>query len=258
MGRILGIVAVLVVVAVAVPVLYVDSLARSALEDGATATFGVPTEVGSVSLGLFSGRVGVGGFRVANPEGYEAERFLAIERGRFSVGLGTFLEDTVVVPEFVLEDVSLSLEKRPGGSNYQAILANMQKGAPPPDPGAAPGKTFVIRDLRILDVEARLRLEGPGGVVGKSLDVEIPEIRLRDVGSESDGGVVASQVWATVLTAVLQAVVREGASRVGRTAGEALEEAAGGAVEGAGELGGKAGDAVRKGLGGLLGGEEEE
>jgi len=254
MGRILGIVALLVVVAVAVPIWYVDSLAKPALEDGATETFGVPTEVGSVSLGL-----------------------------------GTFMEDTVEVPGFVLADAFLSLEKTPGGSNYQAIRAHMQKGGPPPDPDAEPGKTFVIRDLRIRNVDAKLRLAGPGGAAGRSLDLQIPESRLRDVGSQTEGGGVASQVGATVMTAVLQAVVRGGGgvagfltgdlrpqvgrvgevplqvvgevsriAGVGRTAGETPEEATGGALEGAGELGEQAGDALRKGIGGLLGGEKQK
>jgi hypothetical protein len=295
-GRILVVVLVVVAVLAAIPILYLDRLAHRALERGASDTFGQRTEVGSVSLGLLSGRVGVGDFRVRNPEGWQEKHFLAIEDGRFSVGLPTFLEETVIVPEFVLRDVSLALERSVSGkSNYGEILRHMQSG-PPPDPAAEPGKKFVIRDLRIENVEAKLRLEGAGGVVQKALDVTIPEIRLRDVGSESEGGVVAAQVWRTVATAVMEAVAREsgglagfltadlrnqlarvttmpfqvvgevtrltgeGVEEVGRGVGRVIDEATGGVLKGAGDAVGETGEAagkVLKGLGGVLGGGEK-
>jgi len=285
-SKILAIVACVLAVAIAVPLLYVDSLAKGALEQGASETFGTKTTLGSFKLGLLSGRVGVRNLRVRNPEGWEEKDFFAIGKGRFSVGLRTFLEDEVVAPELVLEDVALSLERTATGSNYDQILSHMKQGPPPP-PDAEP-KRFVIRDVRILDVHAKLRFAGPGGL-GKALDVQIPEIHLRNVGSESQGGVVASQVWSTVLRAVLSAVVREGggvagfitgdlggrlgsvggvpveilgevtrsgeggAATLGERAGQALGEAVGGSEE----LGKAAGDAVKKGLGGLLGRDQD-
>lgn len=285
MSRGLAIVAGIVVLLVAVPLLYVDSLAKGALEEGATETFGTKTTLGSVSLGLFSGKVGLGDLRVRNPEDWEAKYFFTIDDGRFGVGLMDFLEEEVEVPQLVLEDVYLSLERGAGGSNYGTILGHMAKGPPPPPDQEA--KRFVIRDLRILDVQADLRFDGPGPA-DKSLEVMIPEIRLRNVGSDTEGGMLVSQLWSTVMRAVLKAVVRQGGGaagfitrdlagvlgRVGDVpiqvvgevtrqgaelatgAGEKLGEAAGGALGDAGELGKSAGEAVKKGLGGLLGQED--
>jgi len=282
-SRGLVIVAAVLALVIAVPLFYLDSLAKSALESGATDTFGTKTTLGSVRLGLVTGKVGLGNLRVRNPEGWEAKHFFTIGKGRFGVNLPDFLEDEVAVPELVLEDVYLSLERSATGSNYGTILAHMQKGPPPP-PSDEPGKRFVIRDLRIRDVEADLRFDAPGPV-DKELKVLIPEIRLRNVGSSSDGGMLASQVWATVMRAVLAAVVREGggaggfitrdlagglsrlgnvpieivgnatnniAVEAGKKAGEAIGEATGGALGEAGELGEAAGSAVKRGLGGLL------
>lgn len=281
MSRGLAIVAGVVVLLVAVPLLYVDSLAKGALEEGATETFGTKTTLGSVSLGLFSGKVGLGDLRVRNPEDWEAKYFFTIHDGRFGVGLMDFLDEEVEVPQLVLEDVTLSLERSPGGSNYGTILGHMAKGPPPPPDQEA--KRFVIRDLRILDVQADLRFDGPGPA-DKTLEVTIPEIRLRNVGSNTEGGMLVSQMWSTVMRAVLKAVVREGggaagfitrdlAGSLGRVgdvpiqvvgdvtrkgaelatgAGEKLGEAAGGALGDPGELGKSAGEAVKKGLGGLL------
>jgi hypothetical protein len=281
----LAVVAGVVVLLFAAPLVYLDSVAKDVLEEGASETFGTPTTLGAVSLGLWSGRVGLSDLRVRNPEGWQAERFFSIGDGRFGVGLRQFLAPEVEVPALVLQDVYLSLERRGSQSNYGTVLAHMQKGPPPP-PGEQ-GKRLVIRELRILDVKADLRLEAPGGV-GKTLEVHIPEIRLRDVGSQSQGGMLVSQIWGTVLRAVLVAVVREGggvagfitgdlSGRLGRLGGLPVEvlgdvtrvggdaglevgkrlgEAAGSALGAGQELGEAAGSAVKKGLGGLLGREE--
>jgi len=275
----------LVVLLIAVPFFYVDSLAKDALEAGASETFGTKTTLGSVSLGLLSGKVGLRKLRVRNPDGWEEKDFFRIGKGRFGVGLSDFLEDQVEVPELLLDGVFLSLERGPAGSNYGTILAHVQKGPPPPPEEG--GKRFVIRDLRIRDVEARLRLDVPGPA-DQSLEVRIPEIRLRNVGSQTEGGMLVSQMWSTVLRGVLAAVVREGggaagfinrdlagqlarlgnvrvevlgevqregaalAVDAGAAAGQKLGEAAGGVLGEAGDLGKAAGGKVRKGLGGLL------
>jgi len=285
MSKALAIAVGVIVLLAAVPLLYLDRLAHGALEEGATETFGTKTTLGSVSLGLLSGRVGLGDLRVRNPEGWQEDHFFTIGDGRFGVGLRDLLADEVVVPELVLEEVALSLERSPTQSNYGTVLAHMQKGPPPP-PDAEP-RRFRVREVRILDVRADLRLDGPS-IADEHLEVRIPEIVLRDVGSESEGGVLVSQVWSTVLRAVLSAVVREGGgaaafvtrdlagglARVGRVpvqilgdvtrggaevgqgAAEQLGHAAGDALGEAGELGESAADAVEKGLGGLLGRDE--
>ena len=285
MSRGLAVVAGVVILLVTLPFLYVDSLAKDALEQGASETFGTKTTLGSVSLGLLSGKVGLGDLRVRNPEGWEAKHFFTIDDGRFGVGLSDFLEEEVEVPELILEDIDLSLERSPTGSNYGTILAHMQQGPPPPPDEQ--GKRFVIRDVRIRDVKADLRFDGPAGA-DKKLEVLIPEIRLRNLGSNTEGGMLVSQMWSTVMRGVLAAVVRESgggagfitrdlagglarlggvpvevigqvtrvsgdlAVSVGEAAGEKLGGAAGATLGEAGELGKAAGGAVKKGLGGLL------
>lgn len=290
--KVLVVVAAILVLLIGIPIKYVDSIAEGALEEGATATFGTKTTVGDFNMGLLSGAVGIDDLRVRNPEGWGAKYFFEIGDGRFAVSWRQFLEDQVEVPELIVENVNLSLEKRGSKSNYGDILDYMAKTpAPPPDPDA---KRFVIRDVRIRNVKADLKLEAAAGIVGKDLEVLIPEIRLRNIGSDTTGGAVSSQVWSTVMRAVLAAVVREGggvagfitrdlggnlakvggvpfqvigdvtrtgadvAAGVGQAAGDALGKATGGAVDAGSALGGAAGDAVKKGLGGLLGGGDED
>lgn len=267
MSRGLGVVAVVVVLLVALPLFYVDSLAKDALEEGGTESFGTRTTLGSVQLGLLSGQVGLGDLRVRNPEGFEARYFFEIGDGRFAVGLLDFLEEQVEVPSLVLEDVEISLERSARDSNYAQILRNMQSG-PPPDPDD-PAKRFVIRDLRIRNVRADLRLDGPAGV-GKTLEVLIPEIQLRNVGSESEGGVIVSQLWGTVLRAVMAAVVRGGGNAAGfltrdlagslgrlgsvpiELLGDVTRTGVGGVAEGAGAVAEGVLDGAGRAAGGLI------
>ena len=67
---------------------------------------------------------------------------------------------------------------------------------------------MIVQDLVIRDVTARVRLVGAPGVpgAGREVAIEIPELRLQDIGSQTQGGAAAGQVVATVVRALLQAV----------------------------------------------------
>ena len=63
----------------------------------------------------------------------------------------------------------------------------------------------MIRELLIQDVTASARVTPSLGEIGK-VDVEIPEIRLRNVGAGSPGGVDLAELSEIVVAAVLKAV----------------------------------------------------
>jgi hypothetical protein len=258
-------------------VLYLNSIARTAIERGAGYAFGVETRVGSVQLGLLSGRFGVGGIEVGNPQGFESPRFFSLQEGRLAVGLRSLLADTVEVPEFTLDGIEIYLERRGRKTNYGSILENLgrfeSKETAPASVDAAEesqAKKFVIAELMIRDVAARLRFAPELGELAK-VDVEIPEIRLSNVGSETGGGVLISELSGIVLKAVLEAVagkrgdlpgqigndLRTSLAPLGRVGGDVVGEV------------GRFGDDARKratgaleettrGLGGLLKRGEEE
>ncbi len=280
----LGLLALLVL---ALTVLWwrIDEVAGRAIEEGGTYALGVPTRVGGVGLRFLPPAFSIGGLRVANPAGYEGD-FFALGRGRVNVETATLTQTPLVVPELVLGDIEIQLERRLRESNYDAILRNLRRfesgQAEPPAESQAGETPVVIRELRIEDVRATVRLRANAAAAVEQT-VSVPLIRLRNVG-EKGGGVDTAELWSMVLTAILNAVAK-GAALPGGIGGELqaglqrldrVPYEVGGTVqsevqklvgdsglgeavsEEAGEAAGKLAEEAVKGLGGLLGRKDKE
>src|SRR5262245_30818941 len=132
-----GLLALLVVAAIGAALL-VDSLAAQAVERGGTYALGVPTEVDSASIGLFSGRFSLQGLEVANPPGFAEPNFFALSSIAIELPLSSLLEERVTIPSLALEGVSIDLERNSKGTNYGSILDSLKRfesGAAPPQEG---------------------------------------------------------------------------------------------------------------------------
>lgn len=287
---------VLVVVVVAViAVVMIDRIARTGVERGGTYAMGVETKLDGIHIGLLSGIVSLDGLSVANPEGFKADHFLKLGDGSVEVSLGSLMGDKVEVSLLKLNHVDIALEKDKGKANYDVILENIARvtgSDAEPTPGQAEGKKFIIKELVITDVNVKAEVIG-----GMSVPVKIPEIRLTDIGTDSDKGVLLKDLSGIIVTAILATVAEQAGDilpgdigkglqgglaavgnlgqfgvlvvgnvtgQAGQIAGDAVEklgEAAGQVGDKAKAVGDKAGDAVDKlgeGLGGLFGGKKDK
>jgi len=216
----------LVVLAVASLPLWVDGVARSAVEKGGTHALGVATTLDDLDLSLFGGQASLTGLTVANPQGYASPHFLKLARGSVAVSLKSVLRKRIEVPSLVLEGVDLRLDRSDRGANYEVLLENLKRlesGEKKPEEG----KAFVIREVVLRDVriDAQLSL---GGVLKPSVPLRLAEVRFRNLGEE---GVPLSRVIGLVLKGLLAGVLEAGA-------GVLPGEIAGGLRSGLGALGG--------------------
>ncbi len=206
-------VALVLIAVLAIVFFSIDRIGGTLIERGASYALGVDTRVGFVRIGLLPGSIRVGSLTVENPPGFESPHFVKLGRARLDVSLGTLLEDIVVVPLFSLDGVDLVLERDAGKTNYGAILRNLNRfESSDPTPPAAAGeagaeKKFVVHELVIRDVEARLAWAKELGEAGK-LVAHIPEIRLSNIGSGA--GVGLPQLMDIIIKAVLGAVAKHG------------------------------------------------
>ena len=276
--------AVLVVAGLVVLFVYIDQIASSAIEKGASYALGVDTDVGFVRIGFLTGTVRTGGLDIANPPGFTNDDFLTVDSSRLEVSLESLRKDTVVVSLMAIDGVEVALEQGSGQTNYGTILANLKRfekaGSPAPEKSTGPGKTFVVKEVRITDVTAHLVASAALGDAGK-MDVTIPEIILRDLGA--GGGLEVGQLANVLLKAVLGAVARNGgdipgavlgqlssglrslgpvSSQVvtnlaGSTGSDALDGAARAAGESVGKATSERAEEALRGLGGLFGGDED-
>lgn len=291
--RIIVLLIVLIVAVGVIGYVMVDKLAKTGIEQGGTYAMGVETRLDGVRVGL--GSLSMSGLSVANPEGFKADHFLKLGDGSVEVTLGSLMSDKVEVPSLKLSDIELVLEKDKGKANYDVILENLAKlsgGDEGPAADEGEGKKFVVNEIVIKNVKVKAEVIG-----GVSVPVEIPEIVLTDVGTDSDKGVLLKDLTGIVVAAILKSVaelpanllpgdIGEGlkgglaavgdlgefgvkvigdvTTEAGKVVGEAAEkvgEAAKGVGDAAKNVGDEAGKAVDKlgeGLGGLLGGTKKE
>ncbi len=259
--RILLAVLALVVIGVVVALLFIDSIAARAIEKSGTYALGVPTEVDSADIGLFSGEYGLDGLRVANPPGFARPDFLTLGRARLEVSLASLASDRVTVPLIALEEISLDLERTKQGTNYGAILENLERfesGEAPEPEGEAGPKTFLIERIVLRQVRADVDLIPIGGEATR-VALTIPEIVVEDLDSD---GMTAAEICALVVKTLLQAAIEAGGGILpedllrdlrGRldeleaVASEKVVEEVTGALEDVGkQLGGKAEEALDK------------
>ncbi|MBA4028272.1 MAG: hypothetical protein C0475_03930 [Planctomyces sp.] len=230
MKRLLVILFLLVALSISAAVVagfvFIDSLAKQAIERGGTAALGVKTTLGSADVGVLSGRFALSGLNIDNPPGFKAPAFFSLGSGAVAVSYSTLQEPTVVLPELTLSTIRVWLERSSGATNYGAILDNLKKfqGTPSGGSGAGAGSgsgsgsetKFVISELVIRDVSVSIDMAGFPGPAGEivnkaaSLSIPVEEIRLQNVGQTGSGvggtGVTMGELTGIVLQAVLGAV----------------------------------------------------
>lgn len=208
--RMVAVLLVLLVLATVAVALYVDTIAKTAIERGATYALGVETTLGSADVGLLSGTFSMRDLTVANPAGFESPYFTHLGEGDVKVALKTLRQQTVELPTLTLTDLDIHLDKKEGKANYDVILENLSRfESGDESEKEADGKRFVINEILIERIVVRVQLLPIGGDLTK-LDVPIDEIRLRNVGSDTDGSVLMSELTSVIIKAVLAAIVQKG------------------------------------------------
>lgn len=278
--KLLVVLLVVIVIVGIVAVLYVDSYAKSAVQSGASDALGVQTTLEDMDIHIFAGQANMVGLHVNNVEGYQEDYFLKLAQGDMVVALGSLTGDKLIVPNVVLTGVRLNVEKDGAKANYRTILDNLKTDETEPT-AQKTGRKYVIENLSIRDIEVRVRMDSTYNDT-----IKVPDIELKNIGSDTDNGVVMSELTGmmtkTILTHVvasagrlpfaiaegltdeLQDLTALGGDIAGQMGGEAqriiqgMGEITGGLGEGAGQIGegaGKtlegAGEKVKEGLGGL-------
>jgi len=198
-----GSLVILLVVAVVVVFMSIDAIAKTAIERGSTYALGVQTTLDSADIGILSGEFRMKGLNVANPEGFTSDTFFRLGEGFVAVSLGSLRQDTVELPTLALSGVQMNLEKKGGSSNFGVITDNLKRFESPAGGSAKPGKSFIIREIVITDINVTVDLLPIGGTLNR-IEVPIEQVRLTDVGND---GLTTAEMTALVIKAIMAAVV---------------------------------------------------
>jgi hypothetical protein len=190
--------------------LYIDQLAKSGIEKGATYALGVDTTVDSVRLAVRNGNFDLSGLDVANPAGYSEPLFLHVGSVSLNLPPEQLMEEVIRVPRIAIDDIGLTLLKNGPKANYDQILESLgrfESGETTAEAEPAAAKQLIIDELVITNVAAKVTV----GILGEAatVNVKVPEIRMSNLGSDS-GGLSSAELTNVVTKAVLDAVVQSG------------------------------------------------
>lgn len=198
-----AIVAVVLLVLLVAVVIWIDRIAKIAVEQGSTYALGVPTSLESANVRILGGEFAMSGLHVANPEGFKTDHFMTLDQGDVALRAGSLMADTVELPTLTLSGIDMNMEKKDGKSNYKVILENLKRFESNEKTEPTESKKFVVRKLLIKDVNVHMDF------MGGTLDVPVEKVELNDVGS---GGkpIRLSDLTGVILKAVFAAVIQKG------------------------------------------------
>jgi hypothetical protein len=150
---------------------------------------------------VFTAEIRRVGVKSGAPPGFDAGPWVALREGRARVALAALWGDPVVVDAVRLDEISLEIQHGPKGTNYGTILEARSAAAIP----SAGGPRFQVRDLIARDVTVRVREDL--AVVAIPLTLRVPEVHLRDIGKETERGVILGQLHDIVIRAILEAIL---------------------------------------------------
>lgn len=196
-----------------------DYLVKSAIESTGSEMLKTEVTVESVSISPFSGSGTIEGLRVKNPEGFDSDYAMVMERFEISLDVGTLLSDTLVINRILIDKPVLSVIQKVPKNNLRMLMKNMEQSSV--EESTASGG-MVIEQLLVRNGRVSVT-PNVGGE--QSAVVNMDDIELKNLGKSGNGSTFG--------------VVRQITSRI---INEALNSALSGQLEG---LKNKAKDAVK-------------
>lgn len=229
--------------------LLIPPAAKSALDKGSRAAFGVPASIGGVdaSPGLSMTSIGFSSFRLDSPEGFTGP-ILTI--GNFDLGVGTrsLLGSTKAVNQFVLQDLVLTLEQDGLKSNLVPLLQHVRANASghdsseedrdgegrarPDGESNSTGIRLRVGRVEVSGVSARLKVRGIPGLETLDETLTVPDF-IEDFSGRGGGeGISIPELAGTLVESLKTKALESAEGKVPPELLTALENALDGGLEG--------------------------
>jgi len=177
-----------------------DGIAKNAIQNYASAMTQAPVKVGAVQLAPTHGRGSIHDLRVGNPKGFKTAHALQVRKIAVDVDLATVTHDVIVIRQITIEAPDVVYEKGEGLTNFDALMRNITAyiGASAPSASRSSGKKLIVDSLTIR--AARAHASAPL-LAGKTVDINLPDIALKDIG-RAQGGVTPGELGGIVTNAI--------------------------------------------------------
>jgi hypothetical protein len=197
----------LVIVAIAIVWLSLDSIVRSTVQSQGTQQLGVQTTLGGANVSLFGGALSLSDLAIASPKGFTAPSMFTLGKAAVGVSLGQLTSKPIHIQTISIHAPALVIEQQNMKLNIKALVDQMPTSPTTPDKTADqkdPVKV-VIDDLAIDNATVSIH---PGDIPGvklpDQLNLTIPSIDLKNIGNAdgNNNGAAIKEVVTQVITAL--------------------------------------------------------
>jgi hypothetical protein len=219
------IVLIAVAVATAVALRYgarrIDGVVATLVERHGSALTGTDVEVDGVDVALTAGRAALAGITIDNPQGYETDYAVRIDRADVALDVSSLPGDVPVIEELTLDGALIHAEQRDAATNLTDIQRHATAAPAEPSPPAGEPGRIVIERFRLTNARVQLVSEH----LSEPEELVLRDVVVEGIGSGS-GGVTYSEAAEAMLAPVLAAARNAASERLRTAAADAAAAAA--------------------------------
>jgi uncharacterized protein involved in outer membrane biogenesis len=167
-----------------------------------------------VGISIFSAEATLKDFRLGNPKGFKSPHAVSVGKVHVDVDETSLMGDTIIIDKIEMVAPEIIYERGLKTDNFKSLLNNVhstakeERATEEKSGDSAGGKKLIIKDFIMSN--AKLSLAVTMADV-RSVDAEIPDIRLKDLGVE-EGGIPPAEAFELILAALYKTVTSPGIS----------------------------------------------
>jgi uncharacterized protein involved in outer membrane biogenesis len=203
-----------------------DRLVRQAIVEQGSDLIGARVSLEAVHIRPADGVGELHGLVIGNPPGFKSTHALKVQRVSLRLDIASLTRPVIVIHDLEVLGPDVIYEQGERRSNFDAILANIDKrsgdGGTAREPTQGGGKRFILERFSLRDARA----QASATVVGsKTVSLNVPAIELRDLG-RAQGGLTAAQLGQALGQALQRRLALAfAAERLMKPAADGLEKA---------------------------------
>jgi uncharacterized protein involved in outer membrane biogenesis len=172
-----------ILLAVVIVFLMLNSIVRKAVADSATQGLKVQTTVGAAAVSPFSGNLALSEMAIGSPEGFTAPNVFTLGGVSVAVQYKQLFGQPVQVSNIRITKPKLVIEQAGGKLNVLELVNNLDKpsSSPPPEGAKKEPVKLVIDQLDLEGAEVEIRAGIPG--LDKPIHLTLPTISVQNIGN---------------------------------------------------------------------------
>jgi hypothetical protein len=201
-----------------------DGLVKQAIQTYGSRMTQASVTVDAVEIKATDGKGIIRGLVVGNPAGFQTAHAVKVDVIEVQIDLASLTQDVIVVKRIAVIAPNVIYEKGDSQTNFDAIQKNITSSLGPATAAdqSKPGKKLIVEEFTIEGAKAEA---SAAFLAGKTVNVALPDIHLRDIG-KSSGGVTPGELGQEISKALQRRLIPAvNFGKLMQSAGEGLEKA---------------------------------